>query len=53
MMQVVDPLVMADKDFEFINFPELGHGTIGSPYGQRRMRDFFVRSLCGVEPRRE
>jgi len=52
-MQVVDALIKADKDFEFINFPGLGHGTIGSPYGQRRMRDFFVRSLLGVEPRRE
>ncbi len=52
-MQVVDALIKADKDFEFINFPGLGHGTIGSPYGQRCMRDFFVRSLWGVEPRRE
>ncbi|MAO25525.1 MAG: peptidase S9 [Phycisphaerae bacterium] len=52
-MQVVDALIKADKDFEFINFPGLGHGTIGSPYGKRRMRDFFVRSLWGVEPRRE
>jgi dipeptidyl-peptidase-4 len=51
--QVVDALIRADKDFEFINFPGLGHGTIGSPYGQRRMRDFFVRSLWGVEPRGE
>lgn len=52
-MQVVDALIKADKDFEFINFPGLGHGTIGSPYGKRRMRDFFVRSLWGVEPRGE
>ncbi|MFG0313333.1 MAG: prolyl oligopeptidase family serine peptidase, partial [Phycisphaerales bacterium] len=51
--QVVDALIRADKDFEYINFPGLGHGTIGSPYGKRRMRDFFVRSLWGVEPRRE
>ena len=50
-MQVVDALIRANKDFEFINFPGLGHGTIGSPYGQRRMRDFFVRSLWGLEPR--
>ncbi len=52
-MQVVDALIKADKDFELIVFPGLGHGTIGSPYGQRRMRDFFVRSLHGVEPRGE
>jgi len=52
-MQVVDALIRADKDFEFIVFPGLGHGTIGSAYGKRRMRDFFVRSLLGVEPRGE
>lgn len=51
-MQVADALIKADKDFEFIVFPGLGHGTIGSDYGKRRMRDFFVRSLWGVEPRR-
>ncbi|MFK7883725.1 MAG: prolyl oligopeptidase family serine peptidase [Phycisphaerales bacterium] len=50
-MQVVDALIKADKDFELIVFPGLGHGTIGSPYGRRRMRDFFVRSLLDVEPR--
>jgi dipeptidyl-peptidase-4 len=50
-MQVVDALIKADKDFELIVFPGLGHGTIGSPYGQRRVRDFFVRSLHGTEPR--
>ncbi len=52
-MRVVDALIRADKDFELIVFPGLGHGTIGSPYGQRRMRDFFVRALHGVEPRGE
>jgi dipeptidyl-peptidase 4 len=52
-MQVADALIKADKDFEFIVFPGLGHGTIGSPYGKRRMRDFFVRALHGVEPRWE
>ncbi len=52
-MQVADALIKADKDFDFIVFPGLGHGTMGSPYGKRRMRDFFVRSLWGVEPRRE
>lgn len=50
-MQVVDALIKADKDFELIVFPGLGHGTIGSPYGKRRLRDFFVRSLLDIEPR--
>jgi dipeptidyl aminopeptidase/acylaminoacyl peptidase len=52
-MQVVDALIKADKDFELIVFPGLGHGTIGSAYGERRVRDFFVRALHGVEPRAE
>ncbi len=50
-MQVVDALIAADKDFELIVFPGGGHGSGESPYGQRRRRDFFVRSLLGVEPR--
>ena len=50
-MQVVDALIAADKDFELIVFPGAGHGAGGSPYGQRRRKDFFVRSLWGVEPR--
>lgn len=52
-MQVVSALIAAGKDFELIVFPGAGHGAGESPYGQRRRRDFFVRSLWGVEPRRE
>ena len=44
-MQVVHALIKADKDFELLVFPGAGHGAGGSPYGQRRMLDFFVRSL--------
>ena len=51
-MQVVNALIKADKDFELIVFPGAGHGAGGSPYGRRRMQDFFVRHLLGVEPRR-
>ena len=49
-MQVVDALIRAGKDFELIVFPGAGHGAGNSPYGERRMRDFFVRHLLGVEP---
>lgn len=52
-MQVVNALIAADRDFELIVFPGAGHGIGESPYGQRRRRDFFVRALHGVEPRRE
>jgi dipeptidyl-peptidase-4 len=50
-MQVVNALIKADKDFDLLVVPGAGHGAGGSPYGQRRMEDFFVRHLLGVEPR--
>ena len=50
-MQVVDALIRADKDFELIVFPGGGHGAGSGRYGTRRMYDFFVRELHGVEPR--
>jgi dipeptidyl aminopeptidase/acylaminoacyl peptidase len=48
-MQVVDALVKAQKDFELLVLPGQGH-TNGGAYGVRRMTDFFVRSLLGVQP---
>ena len=48
-MQVVNALIKADKDFDLLVVPGAGHG-IGGAYGVRRMRDFFVRHLLGVEP---
>lgn len=50
-MQVVNALVKADKDFELLVIPGAGHGAAGTPYGRRRLQDFFVRHLLGVEPR--
>ncbi len=50
-MQVVNALIKANKDFDMVVFPGAGHGQVGA-YGQRRLRDFFVRNLLGVEPRR-
>ena len=50
-MQVANALIKADKDFDLLVVPGGGHGSGGSPYGQRRTRDFFVRHLLGVEPR--
>jgi dipeptidyl aminopeptidase/acylaminoacyl peptidase len=51
-MQVVNALIKADKDFDLLVIPGGGHG-IGGAYGVRRQRDFFVRYLLGVEPRKE
>ncbi len=50
-MQVVNALVKADKDFDLLVVPGAGHG-MGGVYGARRMQDFFVRHLLGVEPRK-
>jgi dienelactone hydrolase len=48
-MRLVDGLVRARKDFDLLVVPNGGHG-MGGAYGQRRMEDFFVRHLQGVEP---
>jgi dipeptidyl aminopeptidase/acylaminoacyl peptidase len=48
-MQVVNALIKADKDFDLLVVPGAGHG-VGGAYGIRRMRDFLVRNLLGVEP---
>jgi hypothetical protein len=48
-MRFVDALIKAGKDFDLLVIPGAGHGMGGS-YGQRRMEDFFVRHLLGVEP---
>ena len=52
-LQVVNALIKADKDFDFLLVPGAGHGVGESSYGKRRRRDFFVRHLLGVEPRSE
>ncbi len=51
-MQVVDALIKAGKDFDFIIVPGGGHGVGETRYLKRRRRDFFVRHLWGAEPRR-
>ncbi len=47
--RLVDALIKAGKDFEFLVVPGMGHSN-GGAYGVRRMQDFFVRHLHGVEP---
>jgi hypothetical protein len=43
-LQVVDRLIKAGKDFDFLFVPGGGHGA-GGRYGQRKLMDFFVRNL--------
>jgi dipeptidyl aminopeptidase/acylaminoacyl peptidase len=48
-LQVVDALIKANKDFEFVEMPGLRH-TMGDNYGEHKRRDFFVKNLLGVTP---
>jgi dipeptidyl aminopeptidase/acylaminoacyl peptidase len=48
-LRVVDALVKANKDFDLLVVPGMGHSD-GRAYGNRRLQDFFVRHLQGVEP---
>lgn len=50
--QFIAALNAANKDFDFVYVPGAGHGTMGVPVVRRRVWDFFVRHLLGVEPRR-
>ena len=45
--QVVDALIKADKDFEYLRFPGAGHGVGESPYAKRKRVEFFQRHLGG------
>ncbi|MCU0315159.1 MAG: prolyl oligopeptidase family serine peptidase [Fimbriimonadaceae bacterium] len=51
--QVVNALIAANKDFDFILAPNVGHGVLGTAYGRRRMEDFFLLHLVGVVAKRE
>jgi dipeptidyl aminopeptidase/acylaminoacyl peptidase len=48
-LQVVNALIRADKDFDLLFIPGKGHGAGGSPYGERRRNEFFIRHLYGSE----
>lgn len=51
-MQVANALIQAGKEFDLLVAPNVGHGVLAMPYAVRRMQDFFVRNLWGLEPRR-
>jgi len=48
-IQVVNALIKAKKEFDYVFIPGAGH-TSGGTFGERKRRDFFVRHLLGVEP---
>jgi dipeptidyl aminopeptidase/acylaminoacyl peptidase len=45
----VDALIKARKDFDLVVVPGANHGA-ASPVTQRRLQDFFVHNLLGIEP---
>ncbi len=44
-MQVIDALIKANKNFEQLIMPGVGHGAAGHPYAKRRQAEFFCRKL--------
>jgi dipeptidyl aminopeptidase/acylaminoacyl peptidase len=52
-MVVVDALIEANKDFDFILFPNRRHGFGNEDYMMRRRWDYFVRHLLGAAHPRE
>jgi dipeptidyl aminopeptidase/acylaminoacyl peptidase len=48
-LQVVNALIKADKDFEFLEMPGADHGVARTPYGARRLEEFFVRNFLNSE----
>ncbi len=47
--QLVNALIKANKDHEFVLVPGMGHSSGGS-YGEQKRRDFFVKHLLGITP---
>ena len=47
--RLVDALIKANKDFDFIMVPGAGHGGDGR-HGHRRRVEFFRKNLLGIEP---
>ena len=48
-MQVVNALIKANKDFELVVLPGVGH-SMGERFGEHKRYDFFVRHLMDVNP---
>lgn len=48
--QFADALIKANKDFELVVKPGMGHAAGNDEYDRRKRRDFFVKHLMGVTP---
>ncbi|MGN7988877.1 prolyl oligopeptidase family serine peptidase [Pedobacter sp. 22226] len=47
--RLADALIKANKNFDILSIPGMGHSD-GGIYGRRRKRDFFVKHLLNAEP---
>lgn len=47
--QFTNALIKANKNFDFLMIPGMGH-SLGGDYGEHKRRDFFVKHLLGVNP---
>ncbi|UIR54639.1 S9 family peptidase [Sphingobacterium sp. SRCM116780] len=47
--QLVNALIKANKNHDFIMVPGMGHSS-GGNFGERKRRDYFVKHLLGVDP---
>ncbi|WP_461075776.1 S9 family peptidase [Spirosoma flavus] len=47
--QLINALIKANKNFDFLMVPGMGH-SLGGDYGEHKRRDFFVKHLHGVDP---
>ncbi len=48
-LRVVDELIRADKDFEFLIIPNRHHQLRDMPYYQRRVLEFLANNLHGIK----
>ena len=48
--QFVDALIKANKDFELVVRPGVGHSAGNDEYDNHKRKDFFVKHLMGVIP---
>lgn len=48
-MQFANALIKANKDFELVTVPGMGHSA-GGDFGERKRKDFFVKHLLNVTP---
>lgn len=48
--QFVDALIKANKDFELVVRPGVGHSAGNDEYDIHKRKDFFVKHLMGIQP---